>query len=522
MANIKSINGNPIVVGASGIDDGAVTTAKLAEGAVTTPKIADGAVTDAKLAQSGGVLEKVDDLESAIGTKAPAIIGTASGAIASFDDGADDMPVKKLVANIEPIQDLHGYDHPWPAGSGKNLFGGTYNEFFPLHFSTDQNVIASVNPPDSGTAQIAFFDENKNRIDYLGLSSAYSSLSNRYARSFTLPKESYYVKFIGAEASDYMIELGNTNTVFEPYSNICPISGWTGAEIERTGKNLIDDSIKTATGSYVYFNSTGFEADKTITLPSGTYTFSVVYADSYASTKAHILVKRANNGGHIAVAYTATSLTFTLTKTEDVLIYMQNKGLLPEYVVTAQLELGSTATDYEPYQGETYDITFPTEAGTVYGGSLDVTTGVLTVDRAMVDLGTLNWLQPTTSIFRSVKPDGAKKAYSALCSNYNFVGQSGSLSTYCMSSGGSGDYVIVNDPTYTDATVFKTAMNGVQLVYELATPITYTLTPQEVRTLLGINNIWADAGDTEVTYPADTKLYIDSKITQAIANALNS
>ena len=39
-------------------------------------------------------------------------------------------------------------------------------------------------------------------------------------------------------------------------------------------------------------------------------------------------------------------------------------------------------------------------------------------------------------------------------------------------------------------------------VCELATPITYQLTPQEVTTLLGQNNIWADAGDVEVTYYA--------------------
>lgn len=66
-------------------------------------------------------------------------------------------------------------------------------------------------------------------------------------------------------------------------------------------------------------------------------------------------------------------------------------------------------------------------------------------------------------------------------------------------------------------------MSGVHLVYELATPITYDLTSLEVLELLkGTNNIWADTGDTSVTYRADTKLYIDNKITQAIANALNS
>jgi hypothetical protein len=33
-------------------------------------------------------------------------------------------------------------------------------------------------------------------------------------------------------------------------------------------------------------------------------------------------------------------------------------------------------------------------------------------------------------------------------------------------------------------------------------PIEYQLTPQEVTTLLGVNNIWADTGDVTVTYGA--------------------
>ena len=36
---------------------------------------------------------------------------------------------------------------------------------------------------------------------------------------------------------------------------------------------------------------------------------------------------------------------------------------------------------------------------------------------------------------------------------------------------------------------------GCQFVYDLATPITYTLTPGQVLSLLGQNNVWADTGD---------------------------
>ena len=53
---------------------------------------------------------------------------------------------------------------------------------------------------------------------------------------------------------------------------------------------------------------------------------------------------------------------------------------------------------------------------------------------------------------------------------------------------------------------------GSQVVYALAEPVEYDLTPTEVNTLLGENNIWADCGDSTVEYRADTKLYMDKKI----------
>ena len=43
-----------------------------------------------------------------------------------------------------------------------------------------------------------------------------------------------------------------------------------------------------------------------------------------------------------------------------------------------------TIDQFTPYQGQTYPITFPSEAGTVYGGTLDVVKSELVVDMAMV------------------------------------------------------------------------------------------------------------------------------------------
>lgn len=46
---------------------------------------------------------------------------------------------------------------------------------------------------------------------------------------------------------------------------------------------------------------------------------------------------------------------------------------------------------------------------------------------------------------------------------------------------------------------------------------TVQLTPQQMETLKGVNNIWSNAGETTVTYAADTKLYIDRRIAELAA-----
>lgn len=50
---------------------------------------------------------------------------------------------------------------------------------------------------------------------------------------------------------------------------------------------------------------------------------------------------------------------------------------------------------------------------------------------------------------------------------------------------------------------------------------TVQLTPQQMETLKGVNNIWSNAGETTVTYAADTKLYIDNKIAAIAAAIVN-
>lgn len=177
---------------------------------------------------------------------------------------------------------------------------------------------------------------------------------------------------------------------------------------------------------------------------------------------------------------------------------------------------GADTSDYE-----TITKTLPQ---TVYGGTLDVVSGKLSIDRAMVDAGALNWSKlgtsyitfGSTSLANVIKQNNASAT--AICSQYKAESSSSA-------SGSADNYVWVNTnkllaikdtskANMTDAE-FKTAMNGVQLVYELATPTEIDLTPTEVKSLLGDNNVWSDSGTVEVEYRADTSLVIN-KILEAL------
>lgn len=274
-------------------------------------------------------------------------------------------------------------------------------------------------------------------------------------------------------------------------SNVRPISGWSNVKVTRTGKNLLNPSYRSnLTQNVRFYYGTG------ILLKANTaYTFSV------SSTSAQNAIYKIG-GGNLATNYGKDSLTYTPPNDVNVWIDVYYAGNYPApgggtASVDCQLELGLTATDYEPYNGNTYTIQL---GQTVYGGSLDATTGVLTVDSAMVDLGTLSWIyRSNLGGFSAPLTPLGKDRFNAICSAYPYGGAHSDLQDK-MCGYVYNNQAFVKDSDYTDATTFKTAMSGVQLVYELATQQTVQLTPTEVQMLLGNNVLWADSGDSELQY----------------------
>ena len=515
-------------------------------------------ITAAKLNHMEDGIAGVEADVSSLDTKLLASMphDTASGSIASFPDGAA-MPVIDCSVAVAPNQDLNGYDNPWPAGGGKNKFdiskmgeraGVTVsnNTFIGTarSFTADSYVESFTAPTGSvltvsctaksngvvtsgaGFAITFVYDDNTTLRPWYTNNS--ETTDTYHTGTVTATRDIIGYSFVdynnGTDntwtVKDFQIEFGSTATSWTPYSNICPISGWAECKVTRTGKNLCYDTLNGLVSVGVvdsfYYNNNDCRS----------LVFQCKQGETYIASGGTF--NRCSLGIFDALPTTGTKAKSVVNGTagQPITANADGVGVLyvsnaPVDVSTAQIELGSTASAYEPYQGQTYTIDLD---GTRYGGTLDVTSGKLTVDRAMVDLGTLNWAGWTDSvgyIFNVPVPDRLQtRADPAISSQYTWnasVSVWGGLVNGQMTGQVGGANVYVRDTRYSSIADFKTGVSGVQLVYPLATPIEVDLTPAEITTLLGTNNIFADCGDTTVSYYADPTLYINKKIAAAVA-----
>ena len=183
--------------------------------------------------------------------------------------------------------------------------------------------------------------------------------------------------------------------------------------------------------------------------------------------------------------------------------------------------------EYDAEADPALTISWQDEAGTVYGGTLDVTSGVLTATWTKQALGRTGWTIATNGNSRRYLrnfigmgiPDPDIPNLDALCTHFERVTEAekstAQFGTFRISDSG---YMVVydNGSTLQDNNAFmswldaqNTAGTPVEICYRLATPTTYQITPQQIATLFGDNAIWADTGDTTVQYYADTKTYVD-------------
>lgn len=495
---------------------------------------------------------------------------TASGSIASFPDGQSVIPAVSVKAEIEPIQDLHGYDKPWGKGVGGNVmpYGeaksvttdgitftsdgkgtytirGTATGAASIGFALEEGFtipqganaggeyeVAFLNTAANGACGVLFMDGNT-QLDSWSLfqadrRSGYNALSGKYCDAIRITVQSGAT--VDMTLSPMFIKQGVSSASYIPYSNICPISGHTECVTERCGKNLFDiasypltDSkyIDGSSGTAVnnsgvactldFIPFSGFDGQQ-ITLnkrPSGWSTGIGFYA---TNSESGFISGERNSGGTAN-----TPWTVTIPNGTKYMRFTTTSG-----ATDIQIQIGSTATAYEPYQGTSYTTAL---GRTVYGGTVDVVSGVLVVDRktAVVDGSTIK----VVGIYGNgtAYTDTISDAYDD--GSYEFQREARILSDklkassfidiatneYAVAHSG-GKRMVFNIPTASTVAEYNAWLseNQPQVVYYLATPQTYQLTPTEIALLEGQNNVWTDSGEVEVTYKADVGLYIDKKL----------
>ena len=490
------------------------------------------------------------------------IVDTASGAIASFADGADGVPVRNLTVALEPTQNLHGMPYPYPAGTTANLIpdgtdtangyvSGAYlsdtgavvsndgfyvSEYFPV--TGGETYTWSRNEGNPNAPSICFYDVNKTFISGVNAGAALpktivAPANAAYARTSQTPQSSGLV---------LQLEQGSTATTAMYYSNICPVVGHTKVTVMRTGKNLMEVSEATLAKPSNYsgmWTGTTVAGEGAITvtrnlsqggmggivvpfLKAGTYT---LFAKAPVTTgQKRIMYGWWADGVFSGQASTnvnpdTVEIRRVITLSKDVTDFFvkmsAGSGNTPIVFSEIALYEGDLpyGTPYEPCNRQSVTIQL---GDTIYYGSLDVTNGVLTVEYTKRSLADFSFTR-MNGVFRANNNYTlAKNASDGWCNVYNTPGGSiisaPDLSIAFVSRyWDSNNRIAIKDNRFTTVDELRAFLTDVDayVVTRFTEPTTVQLTAQQISTLLGLNNIWSDAGDVSVDYVADTKLYIE-------------
>lgn len=260
--------------------------------------------------------------------------------------------------------------------------------------------------------------------------------------------------------------------------------------LRKTDGNINMVCPKYTTGT---FGSSASQGDKKIWLSASTSSNTLYVEDStYTDTAAF---KTAMSG-----VYLVYELSTPTTEQAEPFTNPQvvDNGGTEAYVTTGIVPVG-------------HDTTYLTRD--IFGGTLDMVTGVLTVDRKMVTLdGSEAWVHLSGFGDTYLHNTGI-----ALKSSYGEQARSISSHYIVENSGGgwgnlkvghfmiaSGSYIGLLATSIEELKAYLTAQyqagTPVQIVGVLATPQTYQLTPHQIQTLVGQNNVWSDAGDVDITF----------------------
>ena len=449
----------------------------------------------------------------------------------------NNIPIKKIDISFKPIQDLHGYDKPWIAGSGKNLLGikltdcqvlntsgiwvdnvYTYNNITFTVNTTNDGYITTIQTSGTASADITFMvggisltadityrlsgcpsggSNSKYRLTLTealgeGQTILTSDVGSTTAVSYKetennnrgIQIEIKNGKIMDNKTFSPMVRLSTeTDTTFTPYSNICPITGHSSVTVSKCGKNLIDlteivqgriNDVGALSEDDAYV-TTGY-----IPIVSGEqYIASIESGKSLVSYRYYTEDKTA-----IGTANITTNPYTTPTNAAFVRITFKNSddsNIIPSDVTSAQLEVGSTATAYETYTKQTLPISLTTIVGNdVYYGSAIINEDGSGTIRLDYILGTVI-VDPTSSGWTNVSGYNSKyKTYSNVFSEtvlgYNYGKGNENYISNILS-------IYNHDPAYGECAWYVTQYNGTNIRIYIPKTMTDTFTFQAIAKL---------------------------------------
>lgn len=437
----------------------------------------------------------------------------------------------KTVISLEPIQDLHGYDHPWPAGGGKNkakdyTFSGSQNG---VSFSYADGVCTisttgaatadSARPTSTwvisnnayallpaGTYTCTMFGDVPSGVSLNVVNAdTGAALSNKFTigestKVFPRVRVVEGTNIQTPISVKFQIEEGEQATSFAPYSNICPIDGRTETSLVRTGENFVDEvkveSIDYTTGNPIEVGNNMYRTAYAGNLKKGTYLLSI----DGISTRFIRYAYEYNESTEI-IGVAADVNTYSVTLDKDVTNFRFSIRKRDSSNITESIKVSCI----NPNQSNNLTIQFGEK---VYGATVELEKGTVTVDREIVDMGDLTYTYNTNynhPFFLANITDKKNGSESIICSIYKY-GQfiTGTTTLNNIENGtinvNNAKAIYIRDDRFDNTTDFTTAVTGQKVVYELATPRTIQLTPNEISLLSGVNVISSNADGISLTY----------------------
>ena len=329
-------------------------------------------------------------------------------------------------------------------------------------------------------------------------------------------------------------------------TNIRPITGWDGVNIHRLGKNLVQFNSQQGPSATFYNGYSGWLTNGSWRIPdmSIKYTYSAYIDNRNASASSCAKIWFYGADGATSAGITEGTQIAAGAEGWSVVSFGNNAnlyfaafglGLQAGGVATqGMVEIGESRTDYETYSDTTIPISWQSEAGTVYGGTVDALTGVLTVTHKFIDLTNISsnlWTKSTSypgGFYCNIQTGslGIKAQTDFICSHAKTAHI---ISNYeygtCYCDGSVNIRIMQSGSKLTDWQTYlsEQSQNGtpVCICAELAESYAVQLDPVTLSMLIGTNTIWTDADTAEIAYPVDTKKYVDAGARDVQVNGIS-